>query len=291
MASRRGIIHSRELGLELGAGVVKFITGRENLHYGLWEDGLEVCAGNLKAAQEAYTAKLVGLLPNRKLNILDIGGGCGETARDLADSGHNVEIVVPSKILAERCESNAGSGVEVHVMRFEEFSPAPRFDVCLFSESFQYIPIDVALTNAAACLREGGEILIADCFRTGTYYEEWSDVGLVGGGHSLGSFREAVNSGSFELLHEEDITNAVAPSVELEQQFYNLIGLWVSRTDRHLETSHPFARQILRFGLLVFAGRRRLLRLRRRLAGNYKNAEAFCRYNRYLICKLKPKKV
>ena len=42
--------NSRAVGLDLSLGVIRWLTGHENLHYGLW-DGLEVTAENLGRAQ------------------------------------------------------------------------------------------------------------------------------------------------------------------------------------------------------------------------------------------------
>jgi cyclopropane fatty-acyl-phospholipid synthase-like methyltransferase len=80
-------IDTRAIGLDVGLSFIRWLTGAENLHYGLWT-GLEVRASNLGAAQAAYTEKLFGLLPGGRLRILDIGGGAGETARKLLALGH-----------------------------------------------------------------------------------------------------------------------------------------------------------------------------------------------------------
>lgn len=111
-------IDTRAIGLDVGLEAIRWLTGAENLHYGLW-DGLDVNAGNLRAAQEAYTDKLFKLLPSKPCRILDIGGGAGETARKLLALGHEVEIVVPSAFLAERCRKNA-PGATVHECMFED---------------------------------------------------------------------------------------------------------------------------------------------------------------------------
>ena len=57
-------IDTRAVGLDVGLAFIRWLTGAENLHYGLWT-GLEVTAGNLRAAQDAYTVKLFGYLPDR----------------------------------------------------------------------------------------------------------------------------------------------------------------------------------------------------------------------------------
>ena len=55
-------IDTRAVGLDVGLAFIRWLAGAENLHYGLW-DGLEPVAGNLRRAQDAYTDKLVALLP------------------------------------------------------------------------------------------------------------------------------------------------------------------------------------------------------------------------------------
>ena len=287
MATRRGSIDTRDLGLDLSAGLIRFLTGRENLHYGVWEPGVDVCAANLLRAQEAYTKKLFTHLPPGRLRILDIGGGCGDSARELGSLGHTVEIVVPSEAHASRCRANAAAAA-VHVMRFEDFPAEPRFDLCLFSESFQYIPIAAALSKAKACLSKDGEILVADCFRTEAFFSEFKDVGMVGGGHAAAAFREALPASGIAVLHEEDITEAVAPSVELEQKLYNMFGSSVLRVDEDLRIAYPLRRRALRLMFHMMVGKRRRERLKRRLLGNFKSAAEFRRYNRYHIFRLKP---
>ena len=47
-------LDTQSIGLDVGLSFVKWLTGAENLHYGLW-DGLDVRAENLGIAQSAYT--------------------------------------------------------------------------------------------------------------------------------------------------------------------------------------------------------------------------------------------
>ena len=283
-----GKINTRALGLDLGVNLIRFLTGRENLHYGIWPDGLDVCAGNLRAAQEAYTKRLFTLLPEGALRILDVGGGAGESARELVALGHKVEVVVPSEYLAERCRENAGESVRINCARFEDFSSGSRFDVCIFAESFQYIEAGAALDKALELLARGGIVLIADCFRTEAYYEEVGEFGLVGGGHRMKDFREALRSRPLEVVFEEDITESVAPSVELEQEFFNVIGHAVETADRELAVAFPRRRRLAAFLFRRLVGTRRRVRLQRRLFGRFRTADAFCRYNRYLMMRLEP---
>jgi SAM-dependent methyltransferase len=277
-------IDTRAVGLDVGLAFIRWLTGAENLHYGLWT-GLEVTAGNLKAAQEAYTAKLFGYLPEGRLRILDIGGGAGETARKLLALGHAVEIVVPSPFLAARCRVNAPEAV-VHECMFEAFAGKGPFDVCLFSESFQYIPFTESLPRCEALLAPGAQVLIADCFRTEAYRGRQAHGPQAGGGHRLTAFREALERSAFRVAEEEDITEAVAPSIDLEQQLFNVIGHGVTRVSDEIRAAKPAAHWSLTRFVGLFLSKKRRANLMRRLTGNERNAEAFRHFNRYLMLRL-----
>jgi MPBQ/MSBQ methyltransferase len=277
-------IDTRAVGLDVGLAFIRWLTGAENLHYGLWT-GLEVTAGNLKAAQEAYTAKLFGYLPQGSLRVLDIGGGAGETARKLIALGHQVEIVVPSPFLAQRCRENA-PGATVHESTFEDFQGAGPFDLCLFSESFQYIPMDESLPKCAALLAPDGQVLIADCFRTEAYKGRQAHGPQAGGGHRLAAFRAALEASPFRVAAEEDITEAVAPSIDLEQQLFNVIGHGVTRISEEIREKKPGAHWTLSRFIGLFLSKKRRTNLMRRLTGTERNAESFRRFNRYLMLRL-----
>jgi SAM-dependent methyltransferase len=277
-------IDTRAVGLDVGLAFIRWLTGAENLHYGLWT-GLEVSAGNLRRAQDAYTVKLFGYLPDGPLRILDIGGGAGETAKKLLALGHSVEIVVPSAFLADRCRQNA-PGAVVHECMLEAFTGQGPFDLCLFSESFQYIPLSESLPKCTRLLAPGGMILIADCFRTEAYQGRRKHGPQPGGGHGLAGFRKTLAGSAFAVVAEEDITDAVAPSIDLEQQLFNVIGHGVTRVSGEIRAKRPAAHWTLARFIGMFLSKTRRANLMRRLTGTDRNAEVFRRFNRYMIFKL-----
>lgn len=277
-------IDTRAVGLDVGLAFIRWLTGAENLHYGLWT-GLAVTAGNLRAAQDAYTARLFGFLPEGRLRILDIGGGAGETAKKLLALGHSVEIVVPSAFLAARCRANA-PGAVVHECTFEAYAGAGPFDLCLFSESFQYIALADSLPKCARLLAPGGRVLIADCFRTEAYRGRAAHGPQPGGGHGLSAFRKALAESAFAVTAEEDITEAVAPSIDLEQQFFNVLGHGLTRLSDEISARRPAAHWTLGRFVAVVLSQRRRANLMRRLTGSDRTAAVFLRFNRYLILTL-----
>lgn len=277
-------IDTRAIGLDVGLSLMKWLTGAENLHYGLW-DGLTPSAQNLGAAQAAYTDKLFSYLPDGPLRILDIGGGAGETARKLVALGHSVEIVVPSAFLAQRCRENAPDAV-VHECLFEEFTGTGPFDLCLFSESFQYIPFDYSFRRVLELLTPQGHVLIADCFRS-AQYQGVQRSQTVGGGHRLSDVLAALDTLPLRIDAQEDITDATAPSIDIEQALFNVIGHGVTRVDQELQQKRPKTRWLVARALTLLAGERRLFRLNQRLTERQRTAEVFRHNNRYMIFKLR----
>ncbi|WP_333712386.1 class I SAM-dependent methyltransferase [Yoonia sp.] len=278
-------IDTRSLGLDIGLSFSKWLTGAENLHYGYWK-GLEVCAANLGTAQAAYTDLLFERLPPQPCRILDIGGGAGETARKLIALGHQVEIVVPSAYLAERCRRNAPQAV-VHEATFEDARLEGRFDVCLFSESFQYIPLDQGLAKCLDLLAEGGRIVLADCFRSEGFTPDKVHA-VTGGGHPIAAFRKTVAQLGLRGSDEIDITTDVAPSIDLEQGLFNVIGYAITRVDGELADKRPKTRRAIRWTLRRFLSPRRRARLDQRLNRQTRNAAVFAANNIYLMMVLRP---
>ncbi len=281
---------SRLVGLDIALKVSSFVTGKEHLHYGLWEK-LDVTLENLGKAQEAYSNLLFKYLPKKepqkKLEILDIGGGAGENAKKLIERGHRVTIIVPSKILAEHAKINTNKKAEILITTFEDYIPKYNsFDLCLFAESFQYIPIKTALKKASILLKNNGEILIADCFRS-----DKKQIGIIrqpGGGASLKSMEKELEIQKFKILVRKEITKLVAPSVELEQKFYNTLGFSINRIVTSLNVNRPITLKFLKIIYKIFFSKRRRKRLEKRLFENTRTADSFIKYNHYMIYKLKP---
>jgi SAM-dependent methyltransferase len=278
-------LDTRAIGLDVSLSLARWLTGAENLHYGYWE-GLEVSAGNLGAAQSAYTDRLFRLLPPGPLRILDIGGGAGETARKLIALGHRVEIVVPSPFLADRCRVNAPQAV-VHLSTFEDFAGQGPFDLCLFSESFQYIPMDLALDKALTLVPPGGHVIVSDCFRTPAYRGRESDGAKPGGGHRAEAFRARLAALPVDVLHDEDITAAVAPSIDVEQAMFAVLGHGFTRVRDELRVKKPVLHWLAARALGLVLSARRRENLLRRLTATERTAAVFEHYNRYLMVKLR----
>lgn len=269
---------TRELGLELGLLALHAFAATDALHYGLWDDDLPACLANLAEAQRRYTDFLLEHIPADATSVLDVGCGAGVVAQRLVERGHAVTCVSPSAVLAARTRDRLGEAVPVHECRFEQLDTEARFDVVLFSESFQYIPMDVALPRARALLRPGGRVVICDFFKT-----DAEGKGPMGGGHRYRRFAPAVQAAGLQVMHERDITARVAPTMTVYDQLRaELVGPGADIVSRYLRGRHP---RLSRWGAWLM--RHRLDRFQRKYLSGARNAEAFCRWKSYRLIVLR----
>jgi len=203
---------TKELALEAGYRVIKFTTGSEHLHYGRFEPDISRDFLHLKAAQDRYLDRLVELVPPAVKTILDVGAGSGKTAEALLDRGFDVDCVTPGDGLADIAEARLGTRARIHRGRFEDVAIPGRYDLVLFSESFQYIPPAAALARSLALLNSGGHILIADFFSRAP-----TPPSPIRGGHNFTRWCEEYQRHPLDIVAEYDITEETAPLHDIAQ--------------------------------------------------------------------------
>lgn len=206
----------RHEDLDLFARIFKVFADTPWLHYGLWLPGETPSMPKLREVQERYVDKLVALLPPPPASVLDIGGGTGAMAGRLHSLGYDVEMLTPSEVQVGLAREALGDTVKVHLSRLEEFSTDRKFDVCLFSESFQYMPMSVSLPKAKAMLKPGGRVVIADCFRS----ENFKGGRQIGGGHRFINLPMRADEEGFRITFDEDVTAMAAGTILLDQRVY-----------------------------------------------------------------------
>jgi hypothetical protein len=128
--------------------------------------------------------------------------------------------------------------------------------------------------------------LSADCFRTAAYPSREVHGPQPGGGHHLTSFEAAIAGSAFAVEAEEDITEAVAPSIDLEQALCHVLGQGVTRVSDEVRGKRPAAHWALGKVIGLFLSRKRRDNLMDRLTGTTRTSEAFRLYNRYRIIRL-----
>ncbi len=207
-------VDSKEIGLGIALIFGKYLLRTEHLHYGYWSDGVEVHYLNLSDAQEKYCEFLASKIPEGTKTILDVGCGAGSFALKLISLGYEVDCVSPPGLLTERAREVLEGKSSVTISGFEEFSTDKRYDLVLFSESFQYVKIKQALKKCLDLLNKDGHILICDFFRRAN-----TPKGLLGGGHKIELFEKAISKFPLENLIDIDITEHTAPNIDIYNDF------------------------------------------------------------------------
>ena len=143
----------QELGIALG----QQLLGLQDLHYGLWDEELELNLANLSIAQRRFASLIASELPDPAVNethVLDVGCSTGYILALLTQKGYQVDAASPSQFLIERVKQRLAelpdSTSKVFVTRFEDF-PEPLYqqyyDVILFNESFHQTPMPRAFSK------------------------------------------------------------------------------------------------------------------------------------------------
>ena len=261
-------VSARELGLILGQRLLK----TEDLHYGYWQDGMDVTLANFPKAQAAYCDFLLGKIPRGVRSVLDVGCGTGHVAHLLLQKGYQVECVSPSPVLTDAARQRLGTRATIHPTTLEGLNAARTYDLLLFSESFQYIPLEESLPKGLRLLNTGGYILLCDFFSI-----EGSGRSALNGGHGLAGFREFLARQPYRVLLDEDITAQTAPNLKLIDDMLRdwALPVW-DALGYSLRQNHPW---ISRLGKFLF--RKRLAKLQFKYFSRQRTAEGFARHKSY----------
>jgi len=234
---------SREIGLGIGAIFGKYFLKTQHLHYGYWTSELEIDIANLHIAQENYAQFLVSHIPDGVKTILDVGCGFGETAKKLLDMGYQVDCVSPSPFLSKQARELLGNASYIFECYYEQLQTENRYDLILFSESFQYIDIEEAIEKTLGFLNQGGYVLICDFFKKESPYKS-----PLSGGHPLTRFYNIVSEYPLESVKDLDITEGMAPTLDIaNDMFKEVIEPTANLSQQLLENRYPFMSKFVKW--------------------------------------------
>ena len=273
MAARRES-SSREVGLKIGWICGEYFLKLKHLHYGYWTDGLQVDISNLRAAQEEYVKFLLSHIPKGVKTVLDVGCGAGQVAQRLLCEGYAVDCVSPSDFLTEQTRKSVGDKSEIFECKYEELDTQKHYDLILFVESFQYIDLPTALANTSRFLNAGGHMLICDIFK-----KSGEGKGRQSGGHDLDKLSKLVETSTFSLVEDVDITEQTAPNIDLLNDALEKVGKPVVESIADfLSERYPTV-----FKLLSWKYQDELDKVSKKYSGGSRTGEQFRQFKSYRL--------
>ena len=265
---------SREIGLEIAALLGKHFLKLEHMHYGYWANGLEVDISNLGAAQNNYTNLLLSQIPENAENILDVGCGLGHLAKTFVDAGYQVDCVSPSSFLAEHARTLLPESTHVYECYYQDLQTDQRYDVVMFSESFQYMKPEEAIEKSLSLLNSGGHLLISDFFRT-----DAPGRCALSGGHPLERFYNIIEKYPLEPLEDKDITEETAPNIDIEGAICREVALPIAnQVQLFLHNRYPLMTKFL-----FWKYKKKLNKINDKYLSNERTGENFKKYKSYRI--------
>lgn len=265
---------SREIGLEIASICSRYFLKSQHLHYGYWTGDLEVDIANLAIAQDHYAEFLISHIPKEVIRILDVGCGTGQIAKMLVDMGYQVDGVSPSLYLSEQARQLLGNTGHIFECFYEELETENRYDLILFSESFQYINPEDAIRQTFGLLNNGGYVLICDIFK-----KDVPGKSPLPGGHPLRRFYDVVSEYPLEMIEDLDITEQTAPTLDIVNDMLNEVAKpTVDLAQQLLYDRYPIASKFLKF-----LYRKRINKINKKYFNKAKTVENFKKFKSYRL--------
>jgi MPBQ/MSBQ methyltransferase len=175
----------------------------------------------LQIAQEAYSQRLLNFIPPEVKTVLDVGCGIGGNAVFLLKQGLKVDGLAPDSFQKKKfLEATEGKAI-FHDMKFEDFTETAVYDLVLLSESSQYMASEDIARGAARVLKPGGYLLLADMLRSDANYSE----GIFSNCHVVEGLNKSLSQSGFTLIKQEDISQQIAPTLDLAIEHFRQFGL------------------------------------------------------------------
>ena len=272
--TRKKQIKSNIIGLDMGLAVGRFFLNTEDLHYGYWPNNEKPTVQNFAWAQENHSKLIMDNIPVGTKNILDVGSGSGNLALKLSSAGYDVDCVIPSKYLANAVNEKLNANSNIYISKFEDFFSKKKYDLILFSESFQYVNIDKSLKLVKKILRSKGHLLICDFFK-----QDISEKSPMGGGHRWVEFQQSINNFNLNNLIDLNITNETAPTIDFLNNFcQEVLKPMANMTGQYLYGNYPIITKIF-----MWKYQKKLKKIKNRYLSGSVNGISFKKFKTYRL--------
>jgi len=188
--------------------------------------------------------------------------------------GYSVDVVSPGQILTDYARAKLGGKAGIFQKKFEDIVTDKKYDLILFSESFQYIPMDKSIPGALNLLNPGGYIIVSDFFA-----DDPERKSKLGGGHDYRKWLDIKTSFPIETLAEKDITAETSVTIEIVNQLNAEVVHPVWKSSWALaEDRFPFIVKIVR---RIY--RKKLAKIENKHFTGERNGEMFRKYKKYMF--------
>ena len=198
----------------------------------------------------------------------------GQIAKKLIDTGYKVDCVSPSSVFAQQTRALLREESKVFECYYKQLQTENRYDLVLFSESFQYINPEKAMKKTLSLLNRDGYLLICDIFRVDT--EEESPIS---GGHNLTDFFNIVSGYPLSLVKNLDITEETSANMEIEDHICKEVVEPVTNLlAQLLDSRYPLLSKILKW-----KHKRKIEKIYHKYFSSQRTAENFKKFKSYRL--------
>jgi SAM-dependent methyltransferase len=227
-------------------------------------------------AQDNHSSFIISHIPESVKTILDVGCGAGGLAKRLLARGYEVDCVSPSALLTREAKKLLGGAhaCRFYESKYEDVKTDKRYDLVIFSESFQYINLKKSIEQSLNFLKDGGCILICDFFQT-----EAKGESALGGGHRLREFYDTIAKYPLKNIKDIDITKQASPNLELIDDMMKNLGfpIW-ELIHEMLSTNHPFI-----YKALTLKFKKKIDKINKKYFSGARNRENFELFKSYRL--------
>lgn len=215
------------------------------LHYGYFEDtnkqASQISFDDIRQAQIRYAELIIEQVSKEKGSVLDIGCGMGGLIAMLLKEGMETVGITPDRVQIRYISEKYKEAKLIHA-KFQKMpvdNYASYFDTVIHSESLQYMGIEKAIHNVLAVLKPAGRWIVVDYFRYGEAHEK--------SGHHWQDFEEKLEKHHLQIVHSQDITANIKPTLDFIYMWGNEIGkpIFEFLTGK-LEKKHPGKHYLLK---------------------------------------------